>query len=85
MSCKITIPFSEPVNSAVNKARGAVESQGGQFNGDETAGDFEVTVMGNHVKGNYTVEGQVLHLNITDKPFFVPCSMIESFLTKQIS
>ena len=85
MSCQITIPFTEPANSAVNKARAAVESQNGTFNGNENSGDFEVTVFGNHVKGNYTVSGQILNLNITDKPFFVPCSMIESFLTKQIS
>lgn len=85
MSCKISIPFSEPVSSAVNKAKSAVESQNGHFQGDETSGEFDVSVMGNNIKGNYTVEGQMLHLNITDKPFFVPCSMIESFLTKQIS
>lgn len=85
MSCQITIPFTEPAASAVSKARTAVESQSGTFNGNEESGDFEVTVMGNHVKGNYTVSGQILHLTITDKPFFVPCSMIESFLTKQIS
>ncbi len=85
MSCKFQIPFSVPAENAMQKAKAAVESQGGTFNGDATAGDFEVTVFGNHIKGNYTIEGQLLNLEVTDKPFFVPCTMIESFLKKEIS
>lgn len=84
MACKFSVNFSEPVDSALLKAKNAIESQSGNFNGDENNGQFEVTVFGNHIKGNYTVEGQVLHINITDKPFFVPCNMIEGFLVKNI-
>lgn len=83
--CNFNLPFSEPVSIAVEKARAAVESQNGIFNGNDLSGDFELTVFGNTIKGNYTVSGQVLNLEITDKPFFVPCSTIESFLSKQIS
>ena len=75
MSCKFSVTFSEP----------AVESQSGMFNGDVNSGDFEVTVFGNNIKGNYTVTGQNLEIEITDKPFFVPCNMIETFLVKNIS
>lgn len=85
MSCKFEIPFNEPVEKAIGKARQAVESQNGTFNGDETSGDFELNVFGNNIKGNYSITGQILNLEITDKPFFVPCNMIENFLQKQIS
>ncbi|MEO6812742.1 MAG: hypothetical protein ABI172_02350 [Ginsengibacter sp.] len=85
MSCKINLPFSEPVEIAVGKAKAAVESQGGIFTGDTISGNFEVTVFGNTIKGNYNVAGQTLDLEITDKPFFVPCSTIESYLAKQLS
>lgn len=85
MSCKFSVNFSEPAESAVLKAKNAVESQSGIFNGDVNNGDFEVTVFGNNIKGNYTVAGQVLNIEITDKPFFVPCNMIETFLVKNIS
>jgi len=79
------LPFNESALSAIQKARAAIEGQNGIFNGDETSGDFEVTIFGNIIKGNYNVTGQVLNLTITEKPFFVPCSTIESFLLKQIS
>jgi hypothetical protein len=83
--CQFDLPFSQSPREAVQKARAAVESQNGIFQGDENSGHFEVSVMGNTVKGNYAVSGQILHLSITDKPIFVPCSMMESFLRKEIS
>lgn len=84
-TCNFNLPFSEPASIAVQKARAAVESQNGIFNGNDKAGDFEVTIFGNTIKGNYTVAGQILNLEITDKPFFVPCATIENFLLKQIN
>ena len=84
-TCNFNIPVSEPVNIAIEKARTEIENQNGVFNGDENSGFFEVTIFGNTIKGNYNVVGQVLHLVITDKPFFVPCATIESFLLKQIN
>lgn len=83
--CKISIPFTDSVSSALAKAKSAIENQNGTFNGDENAGDFEVTVFGNTIKGNYSVSGKTLNLIITHKPFFVPCSTIESLLLKEIS
>lgn len=83
--CNINIPFSGSAQSILVKAKSAIESQNGIFRGDENAGDFEVTVFGNTIKGNYIVNGSVLNLIITNKPFFVPCSTIESMLRKEIS
>lgn len=85
MACNFNLKFSEPSSVAIGKARAAIESQNGTFTGDDTSGNFEVTVFGSTIKGNYSVTGQVLDLVITDKPFFVPCSTIESFLIKQIA
>jgi hypothetical protein len=84
-ACNFDIPFNGPVNVAIEKAKAAIESQNGDFNGNDTSGEFSVTIFGNTVKGNYTITGQMLHLAITQKPLFVPCSMIESFLLKQVS
>lgn len=83
--CNFTLPFNESPVKAVEKARAAIEKQNGNFIGDESAGNFEVTIFGNTIIGHYNVTGQVLNLVITEKPFFVPCSTIESFLSKQIS
>ena len=83
--CNFAIPFSGDASSIVSKARAAVASQDGLFNGDASAGNFEVTVLANTIQGNYSVNGQVMNIKILKKPFFVPCGTIEGFLRSKIS
>lgn len=85
MACDISIPFSDTPEAVLAKAKRAVESQGGAFNGDTSGGDFNVSVFGNKIVGDYTVTGQTMNIHITDKPFMVPCAAIESFLKNQIA
>lgn len=84
MACKFDLTLNETPENILAKAKSAIESQNGVFTGDTNSGNFEVNVFGNFIKGNYTISAQVLHLEITDKPFFVPCSMIENMLQKQL-
>ena len=84
MSCTFSIPFSGEPQGVFSRAKAAVKSQGGNFEGDENSGAFGVTVFGNTIKGTYSIGGQNLNVVITDKPFFVPCSTIEGFLKNQI-
>lgn len=85
MACEFSIPFSGNAESVLAKARSTVQSQGGTFNGDAASGDFSVSVFGNKIVGNYAVSGQTLNISITDKPFMVPCSAIETFLKGQLN
>jgi len=83
--CNININFSGSAEEILSKAKSAVASQGGSFEGDLTSGQFNVSLMSNTVAGTYIVEGNQLKLNITEKPMFVPCSAIESYLVKKLS
>lgn len=85
MACDFSLPLSGTTESVLAKAKRAVEGQGGTFNGDESRGEFQVSVFGNKIVGNYTVDGQSLQISITDKPFMVPCSAIEGYLKNQLS
>ena len=83
--CNFNVPFSVPPFVIIAKAKSAIEGQNGNFKGDESSGEFNVSIIGNAIKGNYTITGQVMNLAITQKPFFVPCSTIENLLLKEIS
>jgi hypothetical protein len=83
MACKFKIPFSGSAEQVLNRARTAVEGQGGTFSGNETSGSFQVSVMGTIV-GAYTVTGNELEISIDSKPMFVTCGMIESFLKSKL-
>lgn len=85
MACEFSIQFSGNAEEVLAKAKNAVEKQGGNFDGDSSKGDFNVSVFGNKIVGDYTVSGQNLNINISDKPFMVPCSAIESFLKNQLA
>lgn len=84
-ACNFSIPFSGETEQVLAKAQSAVQSQGGQFNGDSNSGDFNVSVFGNTIAGAYTVTGQNMNIVINSKPFLIPCSTIESFLKNQIA
>ena len=84
-ACNFSIPFTKSVTEILLKAKRTVESQGGNFTGDENEGQFNVTIFGNSVVGSYVVNGEALNIDITEKPFLVPCSMIENFLTSQLN
>ena len=83
--CTFTVPFSGDAAGIVAKAKHAVEQQEGSFTGDSKAGSFHLSVLGNTIAGSYTVEGQLLSLLITEKPFFVPCSTIENMLKSKLA
>ena len=83
-ACSFSIPFTGAPQDVLNRARSAVQGQGGTFTGDASGGNFGVNVFGNSIKGSYSVSGQNLNVVIDSKPFFVPCGTIENFLKSQL-
>ena len=81
--CNFSISFSGSAEEAYQKAKNAVEKQGGNFNGDADSGNFSINVFGT-ISGSYTVTGNQLNITIEDKPMMIPCSAIENVLKSQI-
>lgn len=81
--CNFSIGFTGSPEDVFNKARTAVEKQGGNFSGDSNSGQFSINVFGN-ISGRYTVSGSQLDIVIEDKPMMIPCSAIENVLKSQI-
>jgi hypothetical protein len=82
--CNFSIPFSGSPEDVFNKAKAAVEKQGGNFSGDSSAGNFSINVFG-AIIGSYTVSGNQLNIVIEDKPMMIPCGAIENVLKSQIN
>jgi hypothetical protein len=83
--CNFRIPFSGDAGSVVSKAKASVQGQGGNFNGDDNSGQFNVSVFGSTIAGNYSIVGNEMEVTISDKPFMIPCSTIEGFLKNQLT
>lgn len=80
--CNFSISFSQDPSDLVNKAKAAIEKQGGVFNGDATSGSFRVKIMGT-LSGSYTITENQMNINIDAKPIFISCGQIESFMKAQ--
>ncbi len=83
--CSFTIAFSGTAAQVVQQVRSQVMDQNGSFNGDENSGNLSVKVLGATIQANYTISGSNLNVTITDKPFFLGCGQIESFIKSHIS
>ncbi|MDQ6762373.1 MAG: hypothetical protein M3015_07070 [Bacteroidota bacterium] len=84
-SCNFSIPFSGDISGVLAKVQSAIEGQKGMFDGNNSSGSFDVSVMSNTIVGNYAVHGQVIEISISKKPFFLPCNTIESFLKSKLT
>ncbi len=81
--CNFSIDFSGSAETIFQKAKTAVEKQGGNFSGDMGSGSFSLSMFGT-ISGSYRVNGQKLEIDIDEKPMMIPCSAIESALKSQI-
>ncbi|MEX1238643.1 MAG: hypothetical protein WEB30_02970 [Cyclobacteriaceae bacterium] len=83
-ACNFSIPFSGSPAGILNRAEAAIHDQGGHFQGDDTSGAFQLRVLGSDIRGSYNISGQELIVTIDSKPFLIPCSTIQSYLTKHL-
>ena len=83
-ACNFNFPFTGDADAVLNKAKNAVQGQGGTFNGDQQTGMFKLTVFGSTIAGSYSVIGQNMEIVIDEKPFLISCGTIEGFLKSQL-
>jgi hypothetical protein len=82
--CSFSIPFSGDITDIISSAQSGIANAGGNFMGDVNGGEFSLSTFVGEIKGTYTVSGSNLNIDITDKPMFLGCSMIEAELKKYL-
>jgi hypothetical protein len=67
------------LQQTLDRVRADVQAHGGQFSGDLTSGSVSgpVPVLGT-IEADYAVEGNTVTITVTNRPFLVPCSTIET-------
>ena len=83
--CNFSIKFESNVHHLISVAKDAITGAGGNFNGNEEAGGFDLNTFMGQIVGAYTILNDEININITKKPMFVPCSEIENQLRKYLS
>jgi hypothetical protein len=84
-NCKFEIPFGSSAGELVEKAKKAIVSAGGEIKGDISAGTFSIPSPLGKISGNYKIGAQFAAFEITDKPMFISCGLVESTIQKYLS
>lgn len=83
MACKISVPLTASAADLFLKIKNAIEKNGGTLNGDQYAGSFNIKIMGT-IAGTYTTNEQTMDIIVENKPLFISCGQIESFLLSHL-
>lgn len=84
-NCKFEIPFSGAAGELVEKAKKAILGAGGKADGDVTAGTFSIPTPLGEISGIYKINPPSVFFEITDKPMFLSCGLVESTIQKYLS
>jgi hypothetical protein len=82
--CNFSIEFRQSPGEVRRLAESAIVRAGGDFSGDERSGQFRLSTGIGSVKGNYSINGNLLSVTISDKPMFVGCGRIENEIKKYL-
>jgi hypothetical protein len=78
--CQFNISFSTDAESLTSRAKQEIARAGGALTGDSTQGNFSLNTPIGSIEGNYLIDGQVISISITKKPFLLSCQRIEKEL-----
>lgn len=78
--CRFRFEVGKPAETIVPEIRRHVERTGGRFEG----GRFHLPTPVGEFEGDYLLDGNGLVIEVTEKPFFVPCSAIETRLAEYL-
>jgi len=83
-TCNFSIAQTQPIEQLIDKAKNAIVSAKGTFEGDMEKGKFALSTPVGKIEGNYKVQPDSIVFEITDKPMMLACSMIENQLKKYL-
>ena len=83
--CNFSLSFNQPIEQLIEKAKDAITSRDGTFNGNNESGDYSISTPLGSIKGIYTVAGTTINFTIIKKPLLVSCNRIEDELRRYIN
>ena len=84
MGCQLTFQIQVPAAELLSQIQKLAQEYEGQFQGDEKSGRVALHFILGSIEGDYSIEGDKLHLNITKKPFLVGCETISTMITEHV-
>ncbi len=77
---QFNVELQEETQVVIDRVKTLIAQHGGRLEGDENAGTFEAMMPGGMLRGGYRIVGRVATIQIHDKPWLLPDSMIQQVL-----
>lgn len=79
-----SVEFSGSAQELFIKIATMIHDHGGTITGGPSGGAFTVGTPLGTVSGTFTVSGQTCTITITQRPFLLPCSVIQNFIKSHL-
>lgn len=76
--CNFTIPFENSSEEFYLKMKALIERKGGEITEDNQQGNIRFPTIFGIIVGSYLIKGQLITVEITEKPWVIGCPRIES-------
>ncbi|ALM48364.1 hypothetical protein AMR72_05280 [Flavobacterium psychrophilum] len=83
MASKFTLNYSGDKEQLLSKLKNAVGDKG-SLSGDSQLGNFKGSTPLGSIEGSYSIEGDTITVNISDKPFLLSTGTIQSEFEKAL-
>ena len=84
MGCKFITMTSKDINATFKFALSEAPNYNVEFNGDVNGGKFTLQIFGNRLSGNFRSLSNRIEWELTQKPIFIPCKVIQAFIQKHV-
>ena len=74
--CSFSFEFPISAEDLVRRVDEAIEKAGGELSGDSSEGAYYIPTPIGPITGTYTVTGQTIQIEVTQKPVILTCNMI---------
>jgi hypothetical protein len=85
MACDFDIQIKDSADAFLSRAQSLAQKLNGSVNGDTAKGSFNLSTPFGGVEGSYTVADAIVHINVTEKPFFMTCDSVAELMRGKLS
>ena len=80
MADKFTLPFKGDKDAKLEQVKRLAAEKGFKFVGDTKRGEFSGDTAAGRVSGTYSISKETIEVTITERPMFVPVSLMRGQL-----
>lgn len=82
MSKKILIKYDKSIEKLIDKVKILAKTNNITFTHNNQSGIFNGTIPFGKFEGSYNINNDLITINVTKKPIFIPLKIIENEITK---